>query len=132
MKASKSQFGPFSVRGLGALNKRIQDNPAIMEDDWRETAMRAFEMTDQQKEFLLGCPEELHKRIQGHFRKSAERVRGGGGAQLKVTAEDDGVRALYLLSSAKDEDQSTTPTLSASTAIRIVCCDANCRDWHWC
>lgn len=133
MTTASRPTGDFSVRGLHALVQELNRDPSLLEQDWCELAQQTFSMTNRQQEFLAQCPPELRDAVQSHFRNAAQHVQNGGNVELKVVREDDGRRALYLMTFPKVERKPGTHMLRAATAaVPIICCDANCGDWHWC
>lgn len=128
----KPKYGDFSVRGLHKLEKQLQQNPALMEGDWLEIFRQSFGMTETQRAVLDSIPKKGYTIIQKHFADAAKRVRAGGIVRLRVVYEDETTRALYLMSVPKTEIITKPIAIPALIGIKIICCDANCRDWHWC
>ena len=71
MSNDKSQFGAFSLRGLNSLVGQLQDNPSIMENDWREPFKNAFSLTEQQRNLFDSLPAEQHNKVQEYFSRAA-------------------------------------------------------------
>lgn len=133
MTTSKPEFEEFSIRGLKALNKMIKKDPSILTGEWKELAYKMFAMTGEQKDFIESCPKDLDKQLKKFLKDAKKHVKSGGEIELKVVQEDESVKALYMMQIPKKEKSDKgTPVLKMAGGLRIICCDAYCKDWHWC
>jgi len=121
------QYGGFSIRGLAALTEKIAKNPSILGNDWRKLLTNNFELTKQQLDLLDSCPKEKNEQIQLHFNDALEKSKLGHDIALRVVYQDSTTRGLYLIIGGLRGS-----ILAPVSGIKVVCCDANCRDWHWC
>ena len=131
----------FNVRDLLALSKRINEDPSLVEDDWRAPFLAAFEMTESQAAFVRDLPPDYVRTIQDIFRLAADRARSGKPIKLRVVGDltDANRRTLQLEMPASDLvrfgdrtiiDETAMP--DASVTFPIACCCADCCCWHWC
>ena len=118
----------FSVQGLTVLASRLNEDPSSLDQDWRDAFNSGFELSVAEKQFLESCPAELHQELQRRFQSAAEEVRRGGRVNLKILRDlSDKTHGLYLVLPEPGSDAAVSTLM-----IRIICCDANCRNWHWC
>lgn len=119
----------FTIEGLRRLVVALHEDPSSLEKDWRE-AFDQLELTDEDRAFLEDCPSELHDYLQRAFAAAAERIRQGGEINIKVVKDyEQDRRELHLVI---PQDEEGGPENVAALWFKVVCCDANCRNWHWC
>ena len=74
-RPSKSKFG---TRSLGALIKRIHENPDVLEQDWRKLVRGHFQLSSDEGRSLTDTPVGKVKKIQKFLLQAAQHIRKGG------------------------------------------------------
>lgn len=120
----------FSLRGLLAVAKRINEDPSLVEEDWLAPFREAFELTSAQRQALDDLPLDHNASVQDAFREAAQAVRNGGRLRLRVSQDlEDNRRVMELETLAPDNGSRTT---RPSQVLGIICCCADCCCWHVC
>jgi len=65
------------------LIKQINDNPDLLEEDWRELVRGHFLLSAEEKKRLVDLPPRKVKKIQQFLREAARHIQQGG----KVTGK---------------------------------------------
>jgi hypothetical protein len=127
----------FTVRRLIELTQQINEDPALVETDWRAPFQAMFEFTASQNSFLDERPERTQA-VQEFFRVAASQARQGYRMRLRVVSDltNDSRRVLQLEVPAIGLADRTiideTSSTDSSLVFPIVCCCADCCCWHWC
>jgi len=124
----------FNLKDLRKLSKRLNEDPSLIEKDWRHVFYDTFELTETQKGVLDELEKEDYEKanfLQETFSKAAAAVRNGGKIKLRVSNDLDLNRRVLRLEITKFGDDTTLPRVG-ETGILIACCCAWCDCWHWC
>lgn len=140
MVATSGRRQEFSIRGLIALTEQINNDPSLVESDWRTPFLAAFEFTDSQRQFVNDYPAENNQKVQELFRLAASQARNGRRMKLRIVSDltGDSRRILQLevptvgLAELDRTIINETGSPDASLTWPIVCCCADCCCWHWC
>lgn len=132
----------FTIRGLLALARQINDDPSLVESDWRAPFLEAFELTESQRRFLDDDPAGNNQKVQGLFRIAASQARKGHRMKLRIVGDvtNDSRRILQIEIPTTDRVELADRTIIEETTMLpegsltwpIVCCCADCCCWHWC
>jgi hypothetical protein len=129
MNGETGNSGGFTIDGLRGVVEKVNADPSLIERDWRQVFLREFKLDKEEKAFLEECPSELREYLQKAFSQAAEHIRRGGKADIKVVKDYEHDRhELYL---TIPQEEGTFESVS-SLGFKVICCDANCRNWHWC
>jgi hypothetical protein len=125
----------FNLRDLHELSKRLNAEPALVEQDWRQVFYETFELTEAQQKAVddleTNDSGRAHLQIQAAFREAAQAVRSGGRLRLRVSNDLDlGRRTLRLEVSKFTDDTVIDP--DPEIGVAIICCCADCKCWHIC
>jgi hypothetical protein len=115
--------------------KSNNEDPSLIETDWRQPFYDTFELTAEQQ----GAVDELETKddgkanlqIQEAFREAANAVRNGGEIRLRVTDDLDLGRRVLRLEVRKSADEELLGT-ETDTSFALICCCAHCKCWHLC
>jgi hypothetical protein len=129
MNGETGTSGGFTIDGLRGLVEKVNENPSLIEHDWREAFLEEFKLDEEEKTFLEKCPSELREYLQTAFSRAAEHIQRGGKANIKVVKDYEHDRHELYLTIPQEEGAFESV---GSLWFRVVCCDANCRHWHWC
>ncbi|HAX80088.1 MAG TPA: hypothetical protein DCY88_30690 [Cyanobacteria bacterium UBA11372] len=123
----------FNLRSLRELTKRLNEEPSLIEDDWRQVFFETFEFTAAQRKVLDELEFEDngrdHLQIQAAFSEAMGMVRKGGKIKLRVSNDLDLGRRVLRLQVRQLADEET---LEPDTDLAILCCCADCKCWHRC
>lgn len=124
----------FNLRDLHKLTKRLNEDPSLVEHDWRQVFFETFEFTADQRKVLdeleFEDNGEEHLQIQAAFREAADVIRKGGKIKLRVFNDLDFDRRVLRLQVRQLADGEIEP-LESDTDLSICCC-ADCKCWHRC
>lgn len=131
----------FNLRDLNKLSKRLNQDPSLIEQDWRQPFYEMFELNGDQKKTL----DELevvdngnaNREIQKAFLEAANVARNGGQFKLRVYNDLDlksRVLRLEFKKLASDDTlkEEGVNMSTVNTSLALVCCCAHCKCWHWC
>ncbi|QCB95022.1 hypothetical protein [Cellulomonas shaoxiangyii] len=129
MVTSHDDYREFSIRGLTALARRINDDPSLVETDWREAFHDHFELTRSQRIALSDISDERNGEVQAAFAAASQRVRQGERIRLRVHADVETGRRMLMLQVAGPDGRLA---MDGGEIGAILCCCADCSCWHWC
>lgn len=121
----------FTIEGLRSLVRQLNDDPSrLVAGDWRQALFADFALDDDQRRVVDDYPEEDHRVVQAAFEEGADAIKNGGHVDLTVVKEVGGdERTLYFAVATTPQGD---PQPDVGRWFKILCCDANCRDWHLC
>jgi hypothetical protein len=131
----------FNLRDLNKLSKRLNQDPTLIEKDWRQPFYEMFEMNEDQKKTLdeleVSDNGNANLQIQNAFLEAANVARNGGQFKLRVYNDLDLDRRVLRLefkkfSSDETLKKETVEMSGVDTSLALVCCCAHCGCWHWC
>ena len=76
-RATSKQKTGFNTRSLQSLISKINKNPELLEEDWRELVRSHFPLNDEEAKGLNATPSRKVKKIQQFLRDTASEMRKG-------------------------------------------------------
>jgi hypothetical protein len=138
----------FTLRNLHDLSNRLNQDQSWKDKDWRLIFHDEFELDVHKKQLLDELEHDEggkhHQEIQQAFHNAAEVVSNGGKLKLRVFNIPGTGRRVLKLEVASSEDLVSNSGINSSefqdTPIEdtsdasggIICCCADCTNWHFC
>jgi len=124
----------FNAVSFDALIRRININPDLLSNDWRELIKSDFWLTPEQKQSLVDVSDARVQEIQSclsHFGQEISRGCVLNGRIIKRPIEEQTPGAVHGIQLELRLPDSRMQTSNVVKMLRIAHCDANCRNWQW-
>jgi hypothetical protein len=128
---AKPKFNAYSFDGL---IRRINNNPNLLQGDWRYLVRNEFRLTAEQEQSLVRVAENRVKEIQSCLTRFAQMISQGAtisGRIIKRPIEEQTPEAVHGVQIELQLPELILQAFNTPRMLRIAHCDANCENWEW-